>query len=314
MHCIRSDIELSPDGWVTARQITHARATIGLACGESLCILTPSVKERRKRLGCRSASWQPPQGACSFCCIGDREYVSSPQATFLQLASVVSMVELIEVGYELCASFFIRNGEIVERTPVTNVERMREYIGKCTGVRGCAKASEALRYVANGAASPMEVKVSMLLTLPHKWGGYGLPIPVLNRPVHIPEELRDAAEKSYYLVDMFWPQALLGVEYDSDSNHSGADSLNADSKKRSYLDVLGVRVLSLTNSQVVDLDCMDHFVSAIERNLAIKKRCTMKDFRERQHTLRAKLLWNDPPRKFGESPQRLRCEDGGCAT
>jgi len=96
----------------------------------------------------------------------------------------------------------------------------------------------------------METKLSMLLTLPYKLGGYGLPRPELNSRIIPLQSARKSSSKKYYSCDLYWPEYELAVEYDSTLFHTGSERIADDSKKRNALALMGVTVITVTKQQL----------------------------------------------------------------
>jgi len=178
----------------------------------------------------------------SFVNIGDGVAVSAPAFCFFQMAGEHSLVKLIELGFELCGTYSLfpddSSGESSDdKNPyghpqLANTNALKAFTARLKGVNGQVKARRALRYIADGSASPMETRLVMLLTLPYKLGGYGLPMPVLNRRIDPGKTAKQRPGKDHYVCDLFWPAVNLAIEYDSNRYHTGAVRIAEDSKKR----------------------------------------------------------------------------------
>ena len=229
------------------------------------------------------------------CFVSVREglMVSSPEFCFLQMAEELSLVKLIELGYELCGTYSMPTDAISttataavppeeprlpikedrpairqkhdvgpnEESPaskrgfntrpaLTSKRKLETFLARMLGIKGHQKAARALRYIADGAASPMEAKLAILLTLPYKLGGYHFPTPEHNGRIAPGKTAKQIASKTYYACDLFWHDYALAVEYDSDQHHTGADRIASDSKKRNALSMMGVTVVTVTNQQL----------------------------------------------------------------
>ena len=90
------------------------------------------------------------------------------------------------------------------RPPLTTVARLERFLEQPTlkGARGRAVARRALRHVAEGSRSPMETAMAMLLCLPPRMGGYGFPLPRLNKAVAMQRYLRSIPAKRRYVCDL----------------------------------------------------------------------------------------------------------------
>ena len=189
---------------------------------------------------------------------GNGLMVSSPEFCFLQMADRLTLVGLIELGYELCSVYSIppkgdsslpKNG-FYNREPLTSVNKLKGFLEIMPGVKGHKKAKHALRYMLDGAASPMETKLAMFLVLPYMLGGFGFDLPELNKRIDLTKAARKDFDKDYLVCDMFWSDKKIAVEYDSDQQHTGPDRIASDSKRRTALDLSGIRVVSVTKQQL----------------------------------------------------------------
>ena len=198
--------------------------------------------------------------------------VSSPEFCFLQMAGTLSLPRLIELGYEFCGGYSLPiAGDVKKpdrgfynRLPLTSIKKLTAFTSRMKGVKGCLKAVRALRYILEGSASPMETKLSILLTLPYKYGGFGFPKPVLNarvaprkadrRTEQRTEQMagRRITGKEYYVCDLYWPDHALAVEYDSTQFHTGSAHITDDSKKRNALTAMDIKPITVTAQQLYD--------------------------------------------------------------
>ena len=135
----------------------------------------------------------------------------------------------------------------------------------------------------------MESVAALHLGLPGTKGGYGLGGLRLNYPLEIPVHLRRAAGRSSVRCDLYYPAAQVAVEYDSDRYHQAENHIASDSKRRTALELMGVHVISLTRTQLMDLDAMDAVAAVVDRLLK-RELPRVRDFRTRQLQMRSQLL------------------------
>jgi len=225
-----------------------------------LHIMLGKADIRRKRQDMKQHVFTGKTPVGSFYSVDDTLYVSSPEFCFIQMASVLPLVGLIELGYELCGSYSMHTAADPNvsargfhlRDPLTSKKKLESFVSRMPGVKGHQTALRALRYILEGAASPMETKFAMLLTLPYRLGGFGLPKPELNaRIVPKKADLRTAG-KEFYICDLFWPDKDVVAEYDSNQYHTGSAHIADDSKKRNALKAMGITVITATTQQVYD--------------------------------------------------------------
>jgi very-short-patch-repair endonuclease len=208
------------------------------------------------------------------------------------MAGELPLVKLIELGLELCGTYSLPvNGgkTLYGHLRLTNVNSLKATTIQMKGIKGQRKACRALRFIADGSASPMETKLFMLLTLQYKLGGHGLPMPKLNKRVDPRKATKQMINKKYFVCDLFWPESNLAVEYDSNENHTGADRINDDSKKRIALESAGTKVITVTKEQIQNADELDIVAKEIAKRLGKQPRINDPKFKKAQRELRRQL-------------------------
>jgi len=225
--------------------------------------------------------------------------VSSPEFCFLQMAGQLPLIGLIQLGYELCGSYSMsiteshnkHESRFYNRPSLTSIKNLHELIAAMPGFIGHKNAVRSLRYIIEESASPMETKLSMLLSLPHKYGGYGIPKPKLNARIVLSKTAERSSSKSFYKCDLFWPDHDLAVEYDSDTYHSGPAQIASDSKKRNALASMGIQVITITTQQLYDSSEFEKAARVIAKLLGKRLVFTNPDFDDMHYLLRKKLLY-----------------------
>ncbi|HET7304833.1 MAG TPA: DUF559 domain-containing protein [Segeticoccus sp.] len=144
--------------------------------------------------------------------------VSSPAYTFLQLAGFLGLVDLVVLGDSL-----VKAGHLRPR-------QLRETAEQWRG-RGAKRARRAAAFVREGADSPMETRLRMLLVLA------GLPEPVVNHVV------RDEDGVPLRRFDLCYPGIRLIIEYDGRQHAEDDAQWDWDIDRREELDRGGWRLL-----------------------------------------------------------------------
>lgn len=72
---------------------------------EPVSILVSHERNRRRSQGISPRIWSGKHPSRSFYKIARNLYISTPEATFLQLGNELSLIQLIAIGYELCGSY-----------------------------------------------------------------------------------------------------------------------------------------------------------------------------------------------------------------
>jgi len=230
--------------------------------------------------------------------IGNGFMMSSPEFCFLQMAERLTLIELIELGYELCGVYSLPLGDerdiprsgFFNRKQLTSTKRLHEFLSLTSGAKGHKKAMRALRYLCDGSASPMETKLTMLLCLPHMLGGYALDLPDLNKRIMLPKNLRRYFYNEYYVCDLYWPGKKVVVEYDSDIHHTGSERISNDSKKRNTLASMGVMVVSITRLQVKNSKELEMAIKTVTKLMGRRLQIKSSSFYAARLELRKQLL------------------------
>lgn len=235
--------------------------------------------------------------ACSCVCAdhdfkGERVFVSSPEFCFLQMATVLSLEQLIVLGYELCGTYAcLGDATCYGVHPLSSPRKIGVFLGNATGSRGVVKARRALRYILANSASPMETALSMLLTLPHLLGGYGIEAPRLNHRIDLSASLKRTTSHSFFVCDLYWEQERLAIEYDSDLAHAGINKTVQDAMRRSLLTGMGISVLSVTNPQIKNDRAFDQLAHVVAKRVGKRLRYDEREFAARRRKLRSALLF-----------------------
>lgn len=243
-------------------------------------ILVSCKANMRKSQNLSPRIWSGKHPSRSFYKIAQDLYISTPEATFLQLGKESSLIQLITIGYELCGSYGLSaqsDSGFLRREPRSNPQLIERYLEKSDGIHGVKAAKRASSYIAKGSASPMESLLSMLLCLPPSLGGFGLPRPELNFPIETNE-----GGIVMRRCDLYWPDQRFALEYDSDTFHSDASKLHLDSSRRSTLEKAGVHVVSVTKNQVFDRGQLFNLATIVSKRLEKRLSPTPFNFSQKQ--------------------------------
>lgn len=243
-------------------------------------ILVSCKANMRKSQNLSPRIWSGKHPSRSFYKIAQDLYISTPEATFLQLGKESSLIQLITIGYELCGSYGLSaqsDSGFLRREPRSNPQLIERYLEKCDGIHGVKAAKRASSYIAKGSASPMESLLSMLLCLPPSLGGFGLPRPELNFPIETNE-----GGIVMRRCDLYWPDQRFALEYDSDTFHSDASKLHLDSSRRSTLEKAGVHVVSVTKNEVFDRGQLFNLATIVSKRLEKRLSPTPFNFSQKQ--------------------------------
>lgn len=242
-----------------------------------------------KDIRCNIAS--PSAQASPHYLIADGILVPPPELAFLQACRSAEVVAAVVAGSQLCSAFTFEAcaGKLAERSCVTSPKRIEEASLWHRDVPGRLTARKAIPWIVPHARSPREVALALTLMLPGGLGGYGLPRPLLNHPIELPNRMRGIAAKSYYVADLCWPEQRLVMEYDSDACHLTSEQLYLDAVKRMTLDSMGYRVISITRLQLNEPQAMNKVAQATASALGTQLRFRAHGFPAKQNALWAAL-------------------------
>ncbi len=216
-------------------------------------LVTRTANRRLSGTVCRHC-WSSPVPPKSFVLIGPGIYMSTPEFTFLQLARVLSPIDLILVGCTLCASYFIdpTTSRVTKRTPITSTKRIAQFLDHAANIRGVCAARAALSHVADGAESPQEVNLFLMMSLPPALGGNGVGELMLNYdipvgPMDIP--ILDRPDRKCFRIDMGRPTEHKGAEYLGKHHDLQVDQ---DRMRLNALLAKGEQILQVQYADLVD--------------------------------------------------------------
>lgn len=212
---------------------------------------TPSSLRRpSQQLICHLATQPFPVSA--FRRLTRHVLIASPELSFLEMAASLPLPKLIEYGYLLCGTYCLDPSTTSgnNRPPLTTVAKLKSFLEAAGTRRGCALARRALGLIQEGSASPRETKTALLLCLPMKMGGYGLPRAQLNRTIEFTDRERLLFGRNATVPDLYWPQQKVALEYDGEKHHSESRALSHDRQKESNLAYRGITVLRLDKHQM----------------------------------------------------------------
>lgn len=250
-------------------------AALGIRVSERLPLhLLFSSQELRSRsplIRAHLMSGNVPPG--SFIRLSEHVLIASPELCFAEMSGTLSLEKLILAGYELCGTYAQvprpdqpSRTALADRAPLTTAQTIKTFLTFDSFTR-YATAHRAKEHIQDNAASPMEAKVAMLLSLPTRLGGYGLPRPMLNEIITLEGEARLAYPRSTCRPDLWWPMFNVAIEYDGRDSHEGEWAHAKDIARIAALKLTGMDVTVLTFAQVADDPVFDALAVVLARKL-----------------------------------------------
>ncbi len=225
--------------------------------------------------------------------LNDSILISSAPFAFLQIAAQEKdFMKLLQLGFEICGTYQTTQTSAVpayQVTPLTSVRLLRDFVDHNPSFYGAHAARRALRYIADGSASPLETKLALLLGLPMLYGGYGLGIPHMNYEVETNPAALAISGRKHLRCDLCWPKAKLDVEYQSREMHEGELSRAKDSRRANALAAMGWKCIAITNDEVDSRFAMDVIAETIRKHIGKRNRVRVSDYHSRKLKLRMQL-------------------------
>jgi hypothetical protein len=194
--------------------------------------------------------------AGSFCRISSQVLVASPALCLLHAAQCTSprkILPLVELCCEFLGSYSLCDGTqrgFRNHKPFLDMVEMRSFIeGLPPRTRGICILKKALELAFSLSASPRETECALMLALPAQYGGYAFPMPELNYRIDIPNRYRSLTDKEYLLLDLYWKDAGVALEYDG-SDHNDPARIADDKARRNLLATMGFKTIVLEKRHV----------------------------------------------------------------
>ena len=179
-------------------------------------------------------------------------YAAGPELCFVQMARSSSLVGAVALGCELCgryAHFSEMISGYYERPPLTSAKRIGEAVDELSGLYGLSRAREALRWVCDGARSPMETVLTAELFLPGRHQGLAFARPELNYEVPLDDAAAAVTGTRSCAIDIAWPGVRRGAEYDSLTFHLDPER---DLRRKEALEHMGWTINTIKLDQMAD--------------------------------------------------------------
>lgn len=222
------------------------------------------ARNRSRTLHCHCWSDGFPEGA--FYQLGEGNCVAAPEFAYLQMARELSVTQLIALGDELCGVYSFDedclSGVRQRGVPLTTPGRLAGFLEMVEGraarggaggsvPQGLRKAQRAVAHVVSNSASPMETMLEMLLALPCRMGGYGIPRPLMNHEIRLSGEAAAIARRRSLRADLWWGERCVDLEFNGRAAHSGERAEFSDRARTNALMLMDCTVIEMTSQQLM---------------------------------------------------------------
>lgn len=257
----------------------------------TLHVLVRSSSERCSAKGIISHVWRypiPPNGLLK---IASGIFMVSPEVCAQQLAAALKETELIEYLFELCGAYALplHDGDYTERKPLTSVDALRKHVCRAAGQRGANKLKRALPFVRDGARSPMETALCMLLVLPHRLGGANLSRLELAHRIEVVGAATELTRRTHVECDAFLPKSKTDFEYNGIIHESDKQAA-IDTERINALDAMGFNCMTITRYALFDQKSFERLMHGIARKAGMREDRLDNEFAARRETLRQFVL------------------------
>lgn len=242
------------------------------------------ARHRSTGIACHAMLCPPP--ARSIIHLNDTWAVTSPELTFISLASSpdLNLIELALIGYELCGTYVLDaswDGLVNTDTPCTNVESIRHALDALPAYGKPQRARQALDLVLDRSNSPMETVVALLLCAPRRLGGLGLSGAQMNYRIVTPVGPR--------YVDIAFPKLNIGLEYKGRRSHS-IERTARDDRRQNKLVGSGMSILNIWYEDLVEQHLFKQLIADLYRAANLRYRNRTGGFETKQALLRHQVL------------------------
>lgn len=252
---------------------------------------------------------------------------ASPQFTLLTMATQLSVVQLAMAMYEMCGSFAVfqpskdlqkaldrieptrlrwpggwkqvmtTKGEptsLWKRDPLVELPDLYAYAQHLDGIRGAKNYRAALELITGSAASPLEARLSMLLSLPRSRGGEEFPAFINNQRIDLSSSAARLAGKSTCYADLYFPETeehpAIDVECQGRAVHAGDQQSEADANRATAIQIMNIEVIQVTHAQIMDERSFETFCDYLAHKLQVKRAPKTTRMATRAQTLRSEVL------------------------
>ena len=232
----------------------------------------------------------PPHALCP---LHGGIHVVSPEVCLVQMCATRPFIEALQIGMEFCGTYALRPYSIEDdgRRDYTlvNAEKFKRHVNSWKGLHGLVQARKVATFLQNGAASPMETVLYLLLCLPQMYGGYNLPRPELNADVPLTPAGQEVMRQENVRPDLLWRDAHIAVEYDGEY-HNDPIQARRDELRRSLLESMGYTVFVFKKQHVYNPIVFNSMVEALAKRLRKRIRPLTTKQAFARDDLRAQLL------------------------
>ena len=220
--------------------------------------------------------------------VRDGVYVLSPESTLIDVSCDYELTDFLVLACGFASKFCIdpKANALLEAPAIMTTDSFTTAVIGNDYLHGIKQARQVASLLVEGSRSPMETTLGLVLSLPYKMGGYGLPKPVLNQTISLEKHPANQAKVQSIECDLLWPKDKIALFYDSNSEHLRPHQMANDARRNNALNENGVRTIEITHEQFKSMPYMDHMASALARMMHVRIRPRRDDYYARKVRLR----------------------------
>ena len=212
--------------------------------------------------------------------------IAGPGLTLCQLAARgdFDLVDVARVAYELCGTYLLDEdpgswkGFANNDVSATTTAKILRSLDTCACERGAPLVRRSLGFVRDGANSPMETSLALLLGLPRSVGGLGIKGLSMNRSVRGLDRKIDVAIDDY----------MCGLEYKGRLYHSIEQSAR-DDRRQNEIVGCGWTILNVWYEDLASDYLFARLVDSLFRTMG-RRYVTNERFLQKQRALRLRCM------------------------
>ncbi|MBR2835976.1 MAG: hypothetical protein IKE43_09765 [Coriobacteriales bacterium] len=287
----------------TSREIQDLLDTLNLPFGldliklfgSTLHIALASFEQKCRMQTVKTHVWPFTFTREAFYRLDNNVYIASPASCLAQLSRELSLPKTILLSMEFSGTYALDPNTRETHYQVQSIltaEGFRAFLNanphsKSSKHMNALRASE---YMICNSASRMETNLAMLLTLPYRYGGYGLPKPDMNVDLLNNNSSSSPQQHKRFKPDLYWPKYNLALEYNSHEFHVTPNTYEHDADRRDILEEMGITVIPVSKQKVYDPSLLDHLSHKIANIMGHRLKLP-KDFMQKQDQLRQEILF-----------------------
>ena len=259
---------------------------------EMLDVLVGRPQERNQALGARFHVYEGSLPARSMMDLGEGVLVTDIRLTALHAARDMEFRELVEYFYEICGGYSLpldEDGDYEERAPLTTVAELGKFFDSIDKRHGLVLARRALRYVRDGARSPMETAMAMMLVMPKREGGLGIRRLEMDYRVEVSQRAEHLTACRCFYCDAYIPRWRLDIEYHGFFHDEERRSVS-DDERVNALRAMGIDVIVIRRWAFFDARAFRRFLNGVCRAIRLAPSKFPHSFANVQEDLRRFVL------------------------